>query len=72
MLADSHGTSTVLCGDDLKSKLGSLTAQPIFGTPEGASFRLVKDAIVVGVLCAQQVEKNASKFVGRRSDNGSV
>jgi hypothetical protein len=32
--ADSQGTSTVLCGDDLKSKLGSLPAQPILRTAE--------------------------------------
>ena len=52
-LADSQGTSTVLCGDDLKSKLGSLPAEPILRTPDGVSFRLVKDALVVGLLCAQ-------------------
>src|SRR5664280_498970 len=54
-VACSQGTSTVLCGDDLKSKLGSLPPQPIFRTADGVSFRLVKDALVVGLLCAQQV-----------------
>jgi len=48
--ADSQGTSTVLCGDDLKSKLGSLPPQPIFGTADGVSFRLVKDTLVAYVL----------------------
>src|SRR5487761_1174722 len=54
-LADSQGTSIVLCGDDLKSKLSGLLAQPIFRAADGVSFRLVKDALVVGLLCAQQV-----------------
>jgi hypothetical protein len=66
--ADSQGTSTVVCGDDLKSKLGSLPAQPIFGTPDSVSFSLVEDILAVGLLCTQQVEEDASEFVGCGSD----
>ena len=66
--ADSQGTSTVLCGDDLKSKLGSLPAEPILRTPDGVSFRLVKDALVVGLLCAQQVVNDSGQFVRRGCD----
>jgi hypothetical protein len=45
--------------------LGGMPAQPILGAPDGVSFRLVKDTLVVGLLCAQQMEENASKLVGR-------
>jgi hypothetical protein len=31
---------------------------------DGFLFGLVKDGLVVGVLCAQQVEHDASEFVG--------
>jgi hypothetical protein len=62
--ADSQVTSTVLRGDDLKSKLRSLPAQPRLRTPDGVVFRLVKDALVVGLLCAQQVVNDAGQFVG--------
>jgi hypothetical protein len=47
--------------------LGSLFAKPIFSVPADFLFRLVKDALVVSLLCAQQVEHDASKFVGRGS-----
>ena len=62
--ADSQGTSTVLCGDDLKSELGGLPTEPVFGTPDHVGFRLVKNTFGVSLLCAQQVEHDASKFVG--------
>jgi hypothetical protein len=63
-VADSQGTSTILCGDDLKSELGSLLAKPILCAPEGFFFRLMKDTLGVRLPCAQQVEHDASKFVG--------
>jgi hypothetical protein len=44
--------------------LGSLFAKPIFSVPAGFLFRFVKDALLVSLLCAQQVEHDASKFVG--------
>src|SRR6201987_5343459 len=66
--ADSQGTSTVLGGNHLKPKLASLLAQPILRTSDGVSFRLVKDALVVGLLCAQQVVNDSGQFVGRGCD----
>jgi hypothetical protein len=45
-LADSLGTSNVLGGDDLKSKLGCLPAQSILGAADGLLFRFVKDSRV--------------------------
>jgi hypothetical protein len=64
LAADSQGTSTVLCGDDLKSKLGSLPAQPILRTPDGVFFRLVKDALVVCLLCASTGGKRFGPVCG--------
>jgi len=52
-VADSQGTSTVLCGDDLKSELGGLPPESILCAAEGFFFRLMKDALGVGLLCAQ-------------------
>ena len=68
VLIDSQGTSPVLCGDDLKSKLGSLPPEPILCAAEGFFFRLVKDALGVGLLRAQQVVNDSSQFMGRGRD----
>jgi hypothetical protein len=67
-LADSQGTSPVLCWDDLKSKLGSLPPEPILCAAEVFFFRLMKDALGVGLLCAQQVVNDSSQFMGRGRD----
>jgi hypothetical protein len=64
----SQGTSTVLGGHDLKSELRSLPAKPIFGAPPGILFRPVKDTLVVGLLCAQEVVNDSGQFVGRGCD----
>ena len=48
----------------MESELGCLPAEPILSASDGFFFRLVKDSLVVGVLCAQQVEDNAGEFVG--------
>lgn len=58
-----RGTSTVLCGDDLKSVLGALPAEPVFGTAGDAVFRLMKDTRGARLHCAQQLEHDARKFV---------
>ena len=39
----------------MKSELGYLPTEPVFGAPEDVLFRLVKDGLVVCLLCAQQV-----------------
>jgi hypothetical protein len=64
-LADSQGTSSVLCGDDLKSELGSLPTKAILCAANSFLFSFVEDTLVVGLSCAQQVKDNTSKLVGR-------
>jgi hypothetical protein len=61
----SQGTSSVLRGDDLKSEPSSLPTEPVLGASEGVLFSLVKDALVVGLPCAQQMEHYPCKLVGR-------
>ena len=51
-MATPKEQSNVLCRDDLKSELGSLPTEAIFGSPYGVCFALVKDALVVALLCA--------------------
>jgi len=41
-----------------------LLTEPAFSAPEGVLFRLVKYALVVGLLCAQQVVNDSGQFVG--------
>jgi hypothetical protein len=48
--------------------MGSLPTEPVFGTPDGIRFRLVKDALVVGLLCTQQVVNDSGQLVGRGCD----
>jgi hypothetical protein len=66
--ADSQGTSPVLRGHDLKSELGCLPTEAVFCAPEDVLFRLVKDALVVGLLCGQEVVNDSGQFVGRGCD----
>ncbi len=53
---------------DLQSELRSLFAKAMLGAPKGFLFRLVKDVLVLGFLGAQQVEDDASEFMGCNRD----
>jgi hypothetical protein len=48
--------------------LRSLPAKPIFGAAPGILFRPVKDTLVVGLLCAQEVVNDSGQFVRRGCD----
>jgi hypothetical protein len=62
-LADFQGTSTVPCGDDLKSELGGLPTEPVFGKPDDVCFKLAKDTLCICLFCAQQVEHSCPEGI---------
>src|ERR1035437_5874845 len=64
LVACSHGTSTVLCRRHVNSELRSLFPKAIIGASKSHLFRFVEDALVVSFLGMQEVEDDASKFVG--------
>jgi len=66
--ADSQGTSSVLYGDELKSQLCGLSAEPKLRTSQSFFIATVKDGFVVSLFSAEQVIHNPSELVSRGGD----
>jgi hypothetical protein len=66
--ADSQGTLSVLCGDELKPELCGLFPESVLSALYGFFVAAVKDTLVIGFPSAEQRVNNPSELVSRGGD----